>query len=82
MSGISTEHLGGARRIKRRLAGCIRQEIAFHLPETRRSLGTPETVFQILIIVRTVYNFMFFVVLFVKKWPATQLISAAAAQQE
>ena len=46
---ISIELRGGDRRIKRRLAGSIWQGIAFRLPETSRSLGTPQTVFQILI---------------------------------
>ena len=46
---ISVERRGGARRIKRRLAGSILQGIAFRLPETSRSLGTPQIVFQNLI---------------------------------
>ena len=47
---ISAELRGGARRIKRRLAGSIWLGIAFRLPETSRSLGTPKIVVQILII--------------------------------
>ena len=46
---ISAELRGGARRIKRRSAGSIWQGIAFRPPETSRSLGTPQTVFQMLI---------------------------------
>ena len=46
---ISAELRGGARRIIRRLAGCIWQGIAFRLPETSRSFGTPHIVFQMLI---------------------------------
>ena len=42
---ISAELRGGARRIKRLLAGSIWQGIAFRLPETSRSLGTPQIVF-------------------------------------
>ena len=40
---------GGVRRIKRRLADSIWQGIAFGLPETSRSLGTPQIVFHNLI---------------------------------
>ena len=43
---ISAKLRGGARRIKRRLAGSIWQEIAFRLPDTSRSLGTPQIVFS------------------------------------
>ena len=68
---ISAERRGGARRIERRLAGSIWQGIAFRFPETSWSLGTPQTVFQILIILINFHNFLFFVVLFIKKWPAT-----------
>ena len=39
------------RRSARRLAGSIWQGIAFRLPETSRSLGTPQIVFQILIFI-------------------------------
>ena len=46
---ISAELRGGARRSKHRSAGSIWQGIAFLLPETSRSLGTPEVFFQILI---------------------------------
>ena len=46
---ISAELRGGARRIKRRLAGSIWHGIAFHLLETSKSLGTPQSVVQILI---------------------------------
>ena len=46
---ISAELRGGARSIKRRLAGSIWQGIAFRLPETSRSLGTTQSDFQILI---------------------------------
>ena len=46
---LSTKLRGGARRIKRRLAGSICEGIAFRLPETSRSLGTPQqTVLQVL----------------------------------
>ena len=83
----SAELRGGARRIKRRLAGSIWQGIVFCLPETSRSRGTPKIVFQIFMLfffiltTFTWYNFLFFVVLFVKKWPAAQLTPAAAQQQ-
>ena len=43
---ILAELLGGARRIKGRLAGSIWQGIAFRLPETIRSLGIPQLVFK------------------------------------
>ena len=43
---ISAKLRGGARRIKRRLAGSIWQGIAFRLPETSRLLGTPQIVFK------------------------------------
>ena len=43
---ISAELRGGARRIKRRLAGSFWQGIAFRLPETSRSLGTPKLFFK------------------------------------
>ena len=87
---ISAEPRGGARRIKRCLAGSIWQRIAFRLPETSRSLGAPVTrntpkcfsnfgYFEDTS--RKNYIFLFFVVLFVKKWPATQQTSAAAQQQ-
>ena len=46
---ILAELRGGVRRIKRRLAGSVWQGIAFRLPETSRSLGTPQIVFQILV---------------------------------
>ena len=65
---ISVELLGDARRIERRRAGSIWQGIAFRLPETSRSFGTPQFVLQILV---NFYNFLFFFVVFVKKWPAT-----------
>ena len=66
---ISALLRGGARRIKRRLAGSIWHGIAFRLRETSRSIATPQNIFQILI---NSYNFLFFFVLFVKKWPATR----------
>ena len=77
---ISAELRGGARRIERRLAGSIWQGIAIRLPETSRSLGTPQFVFQNFDILINFDSYLFFVVLFVKKWPATQLTSAAAQQ--
>ena len=43
---ISAELRGGARRIKRRLARSMWQRTAFRLPETCRSLGTPQIVFK------------------------------------
>ena len=46
---MSAELRGGAWRIKRRLAGSIWQGIAFRLPETSRSFGTPQIVFEFLI---------------------------------
>ena len=83
---ISAELRGGARRIKRRLAAYLvlyLQAIAFRLPETSWSLETPQIVLQTLIfdILVSFYNFLFFVVLFVKILPATQLTSAAAHKQ-
>ena len=84
---ISAELRGGSWRIKRRLAGSIWHGIASRLPETSRSLGTPQIVVQI------GYRdqlLLFFVLgcfvrknslLFVTKWPATQLTSAAGQQQ-
>ena len=46
---VSAELGGGARRIKRRLSGSIWRGIAFRVPETSRSFGIPQIVFQILI---------------------------------
>ena len=43
---ISAELRGGARRIKRHLAGSFRQGVAFRLSEMSRSLGTPQIVFK------------------------------------
>ena len=74
---VSAEFHGGARRIERRLAGSIPQGIAFRLPETSRSLGTPQISSSNFDILINFYSFLFFV-LFVKKWPTTQL----AAQQQ
>ena len=52
---ISAERWGGVRRIKRRLAGSIYQGMAFRLPETSRSLGTPQIVFKFLYFFLHVY---------------------------
>ena len=78
---ISAELCGGARNIKRRLAGAIWQGIAFRLPETSSSLGTHQNFFQILIFDKLLQ--LFVLRSFVRKnWPATQLTSAAAQQQQ
>ena len=57
---ISAELRGGARRIKRRLAGSTCQGIAFCLPETSRSIGTPQIISQILIFKQFRRTFFFF----------------------
>ena len=62
---ISAELRAGARR----LAGSIWQGIAFRLPETSRSLGTPLIVFSNFDILMNFYNFLFFVFFFVKNGP-------------
>ena len=61
---ISAELRCGARRIKRLLAGSIWHEIAFRLPETSRSIATP----QIVLFRSTVFDklFQFFVLFFTK----------------
>ena len=69
---ISAELHGGARRIKRRLAGSIWHGIAFRLPETSRSLATTQIVFEILI---NFSKFLFFFVLIVKTMSATRRVS-------
>ena len=58
---ISAELRGGARRIKRRLAGFIWQGIAFRLPETSRSLGNTPNCFSNFDILMNFYNFLFLV---------------------
>ena len=78
---ISAEHRGGARRIKRRLAGSILQGIAFRLPETSRSLGTPQIVFQNLIYFYKLLPFFVLRCYFRKKMArySTNLTSSTAA---
>ena len=62
---ISAEILGGARCIKCRLSGSLWQGIAFRLPETSRSLGTPHFFIQILIFFYKLLHF--FVACFVRE---------------
>ena len=72
---ISDELRGGDRRLKRRWVDSIWQGIAFRLTEIRRSLGTPEIVFQTSIKFRLQVVYLF--VLFVKKmirFPRTSFV--------
>ena len=77
---ISAELRGGARRIKRRLAGSIWQGIASASLRRAGHLAHPKLFLKFDIVINF-YKILFFVALFVKKWPTSQLTSAAAQQQ-